>query len=44
MEFLSLLTRSTLDRIGWNFEFYDANRDGVIRRDETMKVTYFIPV
>ena len=45
MEFLSLLTRgSTLDKIGWSFEFYDVNRDGVISRDEMMKVTYFIPV
>ena len=40
MEFLSLLTRgSTLDRILWSFEFYDVNRDGVISRDEMMKVS-----
>ena len=39
MEFLSFLARgSTLDKILWSFQFYDINRDGVISRDEMMKV------
>ena len=41
MHFLSVLTRgSVLDKIGWCFEFYDANRDGVISRDEMFNVSF----
>ena len=43
MDFLSVLTRgSTLDKIVWSFEFYDVNRDGVISRDEMLKVKIFL--
>ena len=41
MHFLSVLTRgSVLDKMVWCFEFYDANRDGVISREEMFKVCF----
>ena len=39
MGFLSVLTKgSTMDKMLWSFDFYDINKDGVISRDEMMKV------
>lgn len=40
MEFLSVLSKgSQQDKISWAFTFYDLDRDGVISREEMMKVT-----
>eukprot|EP00092_Neocalanus_flemingeri_P002298 GFUD01002453.1.p1 GENE.GFUD01002453.1~~GFUD01002453.1.p1 ORF type:complete len:235 (+),score=54.74 GFUD01002453.1:42-746(+) len=40
MDFLSVLTKgSEEEKILWSFEFYDVNRDGIISRDEMIKVT-----
>jgi hypothetical protein len=40
MEFLSVITKgSTEDKLLWAFTFYDVNRDGVISREELIKVS-----
>ena len=39
MTFLSRMTNGSVEeKIGWIFQFYDVNGDGVISRDEMMKV------
>ena len=39
IDFLSKMSKGSLeDKIHWTFIFYDVNRDGVITRDEMMKV------
>ena len=39
MTFLSMMSNGSVEeKIGWMFKFYDVNRDGVITRDEMMKV------
>ena len=39
MNFLSTLSKGTLqEKIYWSFRFYDVNKDGIISRDEMMKV------
>ena len=39
MDFLSTLTKgSEQENILWSFQFYDVNRDGIISRDEMIKV------
>ena len=39
MEFLSNMTNGQMEeKIKWIFHFYDVNRDGVISRDEMVKV------
>ena len=39
MDFLSVLTKgSEEEKILWSFQFYDVNRDGIISRDEMIKV------
>jgi len=40
MEFLSVISKGTAhDKILWAFTFYDQDRDGVISKDEMIKVT-----
>ena len=40
MDFLSVLTKgSEEEKILWSFQFYDVNRDGIISRDEMIKVS-----
>jgi len=40
MEFLSIICKgSEEDKLLWTFEFYDTNRDGVISKEELLKVT-----
>ena len=39
-DFLSSLSKgSEEDKILWSFKFYDINKDGIISRDEMIKVT-----
>ena len=39
MNFLSTLSKGTLqEKIYWSFLFYDVNKDGIISRDEMIKV------
>ena len=39
MDFLSVLTKgSQQEKILWSFQFYDVNNDGIISRDEMIKV------
>ena len=39
MEFLSIISKGTTqDKLLWAFSFYDVNRDGVISKDEMLKV------
>ena len=39
MEFLSVITKgSAHDKLIWAFTFYDLDRDGVISKDEMLKV------
>ncbi len=39
MDFLSVICKgSEEDKLLWAFEFYDTNRDGVISREEMLKV------
>ena len=39
MEFLSVITKGTTeDKLQWAFTFYDVNHDGVISREELIKV------
>ena len=39
IDFLSKMSKGSLeDKIHWTFIFYDVNRDGVITRDEMIKV------
>ena len=39
MNFLSTLSKGTLqEKIYWSFRFYDVNKDGIISRDEMIKV------
>ena len=41
MDFLSVLTKgSKQEKILWSFQFYDVNRDGIISRDEMIKVGF----
>ena len=41
MEFLSVITKGTTeDKLQWAFTFYDVNHDGVISREELIKVSY----
>ena len=41
MDFLSTLTKgSEQEKILWSFQFYDVNRDGIISRDEMIKVSW----
>ena len=41
MDFLSTLSKGTLqEKIYWSFRFYDVNKDGIISRDEMIKVIY----
>ena len=41
MDFLSVLTKgSEEEKILWSFQFYDVNRDGIISRDEMIKVRW----
>ena len=41
MNFLSTLSKGTLqEKIYWSFRFYDVNKDGIISRDEMMKVRH----
>ena len=43
MDFLSVLTKgSEEEKILWSFQFYDVNRDGIISRDEMIKVSIMI--
>ena len=40
MDFLSTLSKgSDQEKIAWSFRFYDVNKDGIISRDEMMKVS-----
>ena len=40
MEFLSVISKGTIkDKLMWTFTFYDVDHDGVISRDEMLKVT-----
>lgn len=40
MDFLSTLSKgSAQEKIYWSFKFYDVNKDGIISRDEMIKVT-----
>ena len=39
MEFLSVITKGTTeDKLQWAFTFYDVNHDGVISREELIRV------
>ena len=39
MEFLSVISKGTIkDKLMWTFTFYDVDHDGVISRDEMLKV------
>ena len=39
MEFLSVITKGTVrDKLLWTFTFYDVDHDGVISKDEMLKV------
>ena len=39
MDFLSTLSKgSAQEKIYWSFKFYDVNKDGIISRDEMIKV------
>ena len=39
MEFLSVISKgTTTDKLVWTFTFYDVDHDGVISRDEMLKV------
>ena len=43
MEFLSVISKGTIkDKLMWTFTFYDVDHDGVISRDEMLKVTNMI--
>lgn len=40
MTLLSVLSKGSIqEKIQWTFQFYDVNRDGIISRDEMVKVT-----
>ena len=40
MEFLSVITKGTTeDKLQWAFTFYDVNHDGVISREELIRVS-----
>ena len=40
MEFLSVISKGTIkDKLMWTFTFYDVDHDGVISRDEMLKVS-----
>ena len=40
MEFLSVISKGTpQDKLMWAFTFYDLDKDGVISKDEMLKVT-----
>ena len=40
MEFLSVISKGTVrDKLMWTFTFYDVDHDGVISREEMLKVS-----
>jgi hypothetical protein len=40
MEFLSVISKgTTMDKLSWAFTFYDVDNDGVISKEEMLKVT-----
>ena len=40
MDFLSVISKgTTLDKLTWAFTFYDVDNDGVITKEEMLKVT-----
>ena len=39
MEFLSVISKgTTMDKLSWAFTFYDVDNDGVITKEEMLKV------
>ncbi len=39
MQFLSLINKGTThEKLSWAFNFYDVNNDGIISKDELLKV------
>ena len=43
MEFLSVISKGTVrDKLMWTFTFYDVDHDGVISKEEMLKVSVFL--
>ena len=43
MEFLSVISKGTIkDKLMWTFTFYDVDHDGVISREEMLKVWIYL--
>ena len=41
MEFLSVISKGTIrDKLMWTFTFYDVDHDGVISKEEMLKVNW----
>jgi len=43
MEFLSVISKgTTMDKLSWAFTFYDVDNDGVISKEEMLKVVTIV--
>ena len=45
MEFLSVISKGTVrDKLWWTFNFYDVDHDGVISKEEMLKVSALLQI